>query len=156
MISCDFILHNFEASDYINLFFCNGEKKQLNLNEDREIYLNKELSIIIIEILPDIDNINNFLEVDLDFKFEEDPNYDKVYILQFLHREGFISYGLIKDTIDDHKIIHHCSTEEGSSGSPILNLKNNKVVGIHIGFKRRFNYGTLLRYPIIDFTNRKF
>ena len=26
MISCDFILHNFEASDYINLFFCNGEK----------------------------------------------------------------------------------------------------------------------------------
>ena len=116
--------------------------------------MNKELSIIIIEILPDIDNINNFLEVDLDFKFEEDPNYDKVYILQFLHREGFISYGLIKDTIDDHKIIHHCSTEEGSSGSPILNLKNNKVVGIHIGFKRRFNYGTLLRYPIIDFTNK--
>jgi hypothetical protein len=71
MISCDFNFYNFETSDYINLLF-NGEKiKQLNLNEDREIYLNKELRIIIIEILPDIDNINNFLEVDLDFKFEK-------------------------------------------------------------------------------------
>ena len=62
MISCDFVLRNFKESDYIKLHFFNGNIKQLNLNEDRIIYLNEELSIIIIEILPDIDNINNFLE----------------------------------------------------------------------------------------------
>ena len=155
MISCDFNLYNFEQSDYINLLF-NGEIKKLNLNEDREIYLNKELSIIIIEILPDIDNINNFLEVDLDFKFEEDFIYENAYILQFLNGEGFISYGNIDKMMETHKIKHFCSTEEGSSGSPILNLTNHKVVGIHCGSNsnRRVNYGTLLRYPIIEFINK--
>ena len=92
----------------------------------------------------------------LDFKFKEDFKYENVYILQFLHRDGFISYGLIKDIIDEHKIIHYCSTEVGSSGSPILNLKNKKVVGIHYGSNREqnCNYGTLLNNPIIDFTNK--
>ena len=157
MITCDFNLYNFEQSDYINLLF-NEEIKKLNLNEDREIYLNKELSIIIIEILPDIDNINNFLEVDLNFKFEKDSIYENAYILQFLNGEGFISYGNIGDKMMDHphKIIHYCSTEEGSGGSPILNLTSHKVVGIHCGSNgnRKYNYGTLLRYPITEFINK--
>ena len=153
MISCDFNFYNFEQSDYINLLY-NGETKKLNLNEDREIYLDKNLKIIIIEILPDIDNINinNFLKVDLDGKLEKDEN---VYILQFLNGNSFISYGIANEAVDGYKISHFCSTEEGSSGSPILNLRNNKVVGVHYGSsKNRFNLGTFLKYPITDFINK--
>jgi serine/threonine protein kinase len=96
------------------------------------------------------------LEVDLDFKLEKDSGNENAYVLQYVNREGFISYGVLKDTIDGHRIIHYCSTEEGSSGSPILNLKNNKVVGIHYGAnaKAKYNYGTLLSYPILDFKNK--
>jgi len=54
-------------------------------------------------------------------------------------------------------IIHKCSTDSGSSGSPILNLKNNKIIGIHKGtpdFTKNFNYGTLLKYTLNDFINQ--
>ena len=73
MISYDFNFDNLEESDYINLKF-NLKAKQLNLNEDREIYLDRNIQILIIEILPDIDNVNNFLKVDLDAKLKEDEN----------------------------------------------------------------------------------
>ena len=45
-----------------------------------------------------------------------------------------------------------CSTDNGSSGSPILNLENNKVIGIHKQGSNNFNYnkGTLLKYPLND------
>ena len=54
-------------------------------------------------------------------------------------------------------IIHKCSTDSGSSGSPILNLKNNKIIGTHKGtpdFTKNFNYGTLLKYTLNDFINQ--
>ena len=53
--------------------------------------------------------------------------------------------------------MHYCSKDNGSSGSPILNLKNNKVIGIHKGTgdeKKNYNYGTLLKYPLNDFINK--
>ena len=57
------------------------------------------------------------------------------------------------NSIDNYNIKHACSTTKGSSGSPILNLSNNKVFGIHkegsiIG---NFNKGTFLKYPLNDF-----
>ena len=132
----------------------NEKTKQLNLNEDREIYLDKNYQILIIEILPDIDNINKFLEVDLDVNLEEDEN---AYVLQYFDGKAFISYGIMRYLeYPKHKIRHYCSTEKGSSGSPILNLKKNKVIGVHIGCNssKNFNYGTSLKYPIIDFVNK--
>ena len=49
--------------------------------------------------------------------------------------------------INKYNIIHTCSTDDGSSGSPILNLKNNKVVGIHKGTPdetKNFNYNSCI------------
>ena len=46
---------------------------------------------------------------------------------------------------------HKCSTEGGSSGSPILNI-NNKLIGIHKeGDGYRYNLGTFLNYPIKEY-----
>ena len=43
----------------------------------------------------------------------------------------------------------------GSFGSPILNLSNNKVIGIHKQGTSKTNYGTLLSFPSDDFLFKK-
>ena len=64
-----------------------------------------------------------------------------------------MSYGLLIN-IEGNDIKHTCSTENGSSGSPILNLENNKVIGIHkeAGLSTfNFNKATFLKFPLNDF-----
>jgi hypothetical protein len=58
--------------------------------------------------------------------------------------------------LDNLDIKHTCSTENGSSGSPILNLETNKVIGIHKEGSTifDFNKGTYLKYALIDFINK--
>ena len=52
------------------------------------------------------------------------------------------------------KIIEHlCSTEEGSSGSPLLSLKTYKVIGIHFGGDKNINYDNFIKYAIDKFIN---
>ena len=65
----------------------------------------------------------------------------------------YVSYGLLNG-IKDGKIAHKCSTDEGSSGSPILLLETNKVIGVHYsGSNNNYNsnFGTLLVQPLIEF-----
>ena len=93
--------------------------------------------------------------------FKEDENliYEEksIYIIQYPKGiEACVSYGIL-NKINKYDIIHVCSTDCGSSSSPILNLKNNKVIGIHKGtpdYTKNFNYGTLLKYPLNDFINQ--
>ena len=46
---------------------------------------------------------------------------------------------------------HYCTTYKGSSGSPILDLSENKIIGIHKGTKDKYNLGTFINYPINEF-----
>ena len=54
--------------------------------------------------------------------------------------------------IKENDINHLCSTEEGSSGAPILFLDSFKVIGIHKGAPRhsnsQFNIGCFIKNPI--------
>ena len=77
------------------------------------------------------------------------------YIIQYPDGELSVSYGIISNISEDNKyqFQHKCSTKRGSSGSPILNLKN-RVVGLHTGGTKKFNLGTFLNYPIKDFINQ--
>lgn len=78
------------------------------------------------------------------------------YIIQYSSGDKVgVSYGVI-DKIDEHKIEHCCNTESGSSGSPIINLTNNEIIGIHIGGikSNEINLGTLLKYPIKGFIEK--
>lgn len=52
-------------------------------------------------------------------------------------------------------INHLCSTDRGSSGSPILNLSNYKVFGVHKEAHKFYNVGTFLRYPIREYLENK-
>ncbi len=56
-----------------------------------------------------------------------------IYILQYPKgTKSHVSYGLLS-YIKNGNLNHYCSTEDGSSGSPILSIDNNKVIGIHKG-----------------------
>ena len=143
----------------INLLI-NDEKeiKTIDLRVKRNNYFNKENDITLIELNKN-DNIKNFLELDDNlFRHNNKILYENksLYILQYPQgRNASVSYGLLS-SIDNNEIKHICSTENGSSGSPILNLETNKVIGIHkegsIHFE--FNKGTFLKYPLIDFIQK--
>ena len=128
----------------------------IDLLTERKTYFNKEYDITIIE-LKEEDGIKNFLELDDNlFKEKEKVFYEdkSIYVLQYPYgRNACVSYGLLIN-IEKNDIKHTCSTENGSSGSPILNLENNKVIAIHKGAGLsdfNFNKGTFLRFPLNNF-----
>ena len=75
-----------------------------------------------------------------------------MYILHFPKVDVVnVSYGLSRK-MEERSIYHTCSTDFGSSGSPILSLKKFKVLGIHSGrTKFEYNQGTFLKYAIDEF-----
>ena len=67
----------------------------------------------------------------------------------------FSSYGLL-NKIEESTISHKCKTGFGSSGSPILLLKTNTIIGVHCrgsSHNLPFNFGTFLVKPLIEFQN---
>ena len=150
---------NLKGNKKINLLV-NDEKKviKLDLKIERNIYFNEDYDITIIE-LNDKDKIKDYLELD-DNLLQDDAEIiyiDKsIYALQYPNgKNACVSYGLLYN-IDKYNIFHKCSTDNGSSGSPISNLENNKLIGIHSkGTNYNYNMGTLLKLPIQDFINKK-
>jgi len=147
------------VNNKINLLV-NDEKeiKTIDLRIKRNTYFNQENDITIIE-LNKSDNIKCFLELDDNlFRHNNQILYENksLYVLQYPQgRKAAVSYGLLT-SLNKSEIKHTCSTEYGSSGSPILNLESNKVIGIHIGgsMNFEFNKGTYLKYILIDFIQK--
>ena len=138
--------------------------KSITIKEPRKFYtsIQKEKDITIIEIKLKEDNIeaNSFLEVDENIYNDDLTNtYIKekktVYLIHY--EDGKVkkqSLGLIKNiATDQFNIKHNCTTKGGSSGGPIINLENLKVMGIHKGADKNksLNCGTLLKIPIDEF-----
>ena len=136
-----------------------NEKKTIYLT-DRKIYTNTEYDITIIEINPEKDSIYDFLELEESILIEKDleKKYKdiSIYILQIGENDNFISFGKLRDINQDERYIKHsCSTINGSGGAPLLNLKNLKIIGIHVGSSKfNYNIGTFLKYPINEFINK--
>ena len=89
--------------------------------------------IICIEIL-DIDKINKFFRIDETvFKNKNLLINKEIFILQYPYGKLSHDSGRILD-IKNNVIIHSVSTEEGSSGSPLIKrYNNNLIIGIHHG-----------------------
>ena len=125
------------------------KKHSQQIYQLKDKYFSKEYDIASIE-LKENDKIKDYLELDDNlFKDDEQLYYEEksIYILHYLLGNDICaSYGIL-NKINKYDIIHICSTDNGSSGSPILNLKNNKVIGIHKEGSTKFNYnkGTLLK-----------
>ena len=141
--------------------FSSEEKEyQIEIDNHRRCYTNKEeYDTTIIEMkLEDGINSNKFLEVDedmFDINTKEIFTKKTVYIMHYPNgQQNEISFGKIKDiSLDNINIVHLCSTSPGSSGGPILNQINYKVIGIHKGAQenKNLNLGTLLQLPIKKF-----
>ena len=137
----------------------NGLMKNIQINDNRIKYTNREYDITIIEIIPKKDNICNFLELDEEILFKNDFDLwlrkSSIYLL-FSEKTSMVSYGIL-NRIEEKNIFHLCNTGRGSSGAPILSLITNKVIGINFGSsistKMKFNIGTFLKFPITIFIN---
>ena len=73
-----------------------------------------------------------------------------------------MSYGILYDVIKDgdnekYNFLHRCNTNNGSSGSPVLNEKN-KVIGIHKEAYVYYNFkgDTFINYPIKEFIEKNY
>ena len=164
--------HVIGINDIINnkniILYLNNDKieKSIKLDNNRLRYTNEKLDITIIEIIENKDNLNNkYLELDDNiinyFKLKEknDPNYlndlysnKSIYIINYPEdKDVKVSYGR-PPKLSNSEIQHYCTTKEGSSGSPILLINNQKLIGIHYGCHENFgfNNGTLLIYAIIE------
>ena len=147
----------FKEDEKISIYIEEKGSRNINLN-NRKKYTDKEFDITIIEI-KDKDQINNYLELDdsiIDNIINSINKNDKykdetIYIIQYPDGKLSVSYGLLDKIYEDKKYTfnHKCSTKGGSSGSPILNLYTNKIIGIHKeANKNNYNKGTFLNYPI--------
>ena len=155
-------------------FSINNKTKFIKIDKERLKYTNVTYDTTIIEIKEEEDNLKDiieYLEIDDTFKniiksnnqilTDENMNNlyknESIYILNYLGGNDIaLSYGLLSK-IEQNKINHKCSTDGGSSGSPILNLNNNRLIGVHYGKSDSFNYnlGTLIIYPLLEFQNIK-
>ena len=136
--------------------------------DNRLKYTSEKYDVTIIE-LKENDNIKNYLELDdniiKDILKNENENKEyidnTIYIIQYPEGELSVSYGVLHNLCLDKKFEfnHKCSTRGGSSGSPILNIKNNKIIGIHKGstnnYNKNINKGTFLNFPIKEFIERE-
>ena len=145
-----------KENDYLTIGI-NDEKyiNAISLNGNRKIYFNEEYDLAMIEIT-DKDQLNSnivFLNLDNDlFQQNSESIYstkNSIYIIQYPQLlKAKVSWGIIKE-IDSKEIKHLCSTDYGSSGSPILCIKTNKVIGIHKAHTEfNFNLGSFLKNPI--------
>ena len=140
------------------------EERTLILNEKRKMYTNKDFDTTIIELLPEQDDLENiciFLELD-ELVLKNNPSAKKksIYITQYPNytdiQKASVSYGTLHEVSNNSEIVHYCCTDKGSSGSPILSLENNKVLGIHKeAGKLEYNKGTFLKFPIEEYLQNK-
>ena len=167
LITCYHVLgeEDIKEGKKINITFNNDEiNKTIIIDKERKIYtsIRNEFDTTIIQIKEnDKLNMKDFLDIDeLLFKNDNLDIYNERKDIYLIHYpNGFkikISFGTIKDlSLDKYEIDHLCSTEMGSSGCPIFNLSNFKIMGIHKGDHKKFNWkvGTALRGPI-DYFNK--
>ena len=131
----------------------------INLN-NRIKYTNENFDITIIEIKKE-DNIQFYLELDdiiinniINKKDNVEEYIDEtIYLIQYPEGKLSVSFGIIHSIYSEpnHNFNHICSTRGGSSGSPILNSNNNKIIGVHKEGLNKYNIGTFLNYPINEF-----
>ena len=156
------------------ILYLNNDKieKSLKLDNKRLKYTNKTLDITIIEIKEDIDKLNNkYLELDDSiinyFKSNKNENANylnnkytniSIYAINYPEdKDVVVSYSQ-PPKLNNSEISHKCCTKPGSSGSPILLITNQKLIGIHCGCFKNFqiNKGSLLINALIEIQKKEY
>ena len=138
----------------------NNEKNfEIYIDKERKAYTSELYDITIIELKRN-DGLkpNQFFDIDDNAFNCDDPHREykekDIYIIGNVKEYNM---GKIKRIYEDKfNIEHNCPTKPGVSGSPIINLTNFKIIGIHKGShsKKEFNLGTFIGEPIKDFIEK--
>ena len=162
-------LKNINNNKIITIFIKEENKERfIKIKGPKILYTNEKLDVTIIELNEKEDNIKYYLELDnsiinsfqlnkeeIDWHLTNLYSDKSIYILNYPEEKNIVvSYGIVS-SINKNELNHKCITKEGSSGSPILLLKTNKVIGIHYGSSLNFDFnkGTLIIYAILDLIN---
>ena len=144
-----------EYKDKLNVSI-NNENKIIELSDTE--YKSKKYGITIIEITENKNNKKlNFIEIDEGIYNEEllqmNYNEESIYIIQYKKKENLITNGLIKN-IDNFEMRYSGNILQDKKGSPIFNLSNNKLIGIHENVSTYYNKGIFLKDIINKFINK--
>ena len=147
-----------------NELIINNNKIKLNINNEyreiklkhRKYYTNEEYDITIIEI-KEKDKIKNYLE--LDENINKDISYigKSIYIIHYKEdKDIYVSYGNIKEIEKEYIFKYLCKIEKNSFCSPILNISNNKIIGIYKKVEKEndYNIGLFIKYGINEFLKK--
>ena len=142
IIGRDDIKNNKKITLYLNK---DKIEKVFKIDNERLRYTNEKLDITIIEIREKEDKLKNkYLELDegiinyFESNKNKNPNYlnnkycnESIYIINYpKDKDIVVSYGK-PPKLNELEIKHYCSMGPGSSGSPILLINNQKLIGIH-------------------------
>ena len=136
LLTSNYILNEeyIEKSKNISFEYKDGIKS-IGMKEGRKVYTNKDLNYGCIEIY-DKDDIKDYFKIDNKIigKSLEIFKDKDIFILQYQKgNELSFSNGIILE-IKDNKMIHNCSTNNYSVGSPIISrYSNNSIIGLNIG-----------------------
>ena len=120
-------------------------KKKIEITDKRKVFTNKELDYTCIELF-ESDGILDYFKIDPKlFKCNKNNliNND-IFILQYPNGNDLsFSYGKIL-SIKDNEINHSASTDDGSTGSPIIRRsEENNIIGLYYGgIKNKYNLAT--------------
>ena len=156
--TCHFINKELLEKEKELILLMDNDKNQKHINlEGRIKYTNEYFNFALIEIKEEKDDIHNFFELDENIKAQDTNGCIKetIYILQNSKKKMYVSYGILYDfeKENDCNFVHLDCIKEDSIGSPILNLSNNKIIGMNI--KRNdgnnSNIGLFINYPLEEF-----
>ena len=167
LITNNHVINENDINDNIDItlkLYNDKAPKSIKLDQNRLKYTNEKLDITIIEIKEHDDLGNKYLELD-DNMINSNNTKDlinlysseSIYLINYPGNENVVvSYGK-PPRIENSTIKHYCTTEKGSSGSPILLIENQKLIGIHHSASKNFSFneGTLLIFAINEFKKNK-
>ena len=147
----------------LKIFYKNQERI-ITIDESRHTYSNKAYNISIIELKDGEFPFEIFLMLDNSINTtgqEEILNAQylnqDIYLINFYDgNEPEYLCDKIKE-IRDFLLINYCNDENILLGSPILNLNNFKVIGIHKGINKEenSNIGSIIRVPVNEYNKSK-
>ena len=156
--------HVIKDETEIGIKINDGKINQVLNIENNLKYINIEQDIIFIELNEELKDSIEYLELDENVMNNSNLNYvgKSIYIIHypnnFEEEKVAVSYGLLKKIFDDKKynFIHYSATDFGSSGAPIFNLSNNKIIGVHKqrSNNKEYNIGFFLYDSIKEFINK--
>ena len=164
LMTCNHVLdeEDIKIEKVINFSLDNEKNKyKIKIDNERLVYTNNKMDFTIIQIR-ESDNldVNLFISIDDEILKEKPKNNfieNSICLLHYQNGErAKISFGTIKGISEDKwDILHNCGSETGSSGGPLINFLNLKLIGIHKGYKeiKSLNIGICIKPVIEEFFN---